>query len=210
MRIKLFFAIVVVLFTATLTSCNNDDDVTLDSEYADVLDNHGNPFPFDENERPYGYGGISEENFNNHIAGRGWKCKGTWKINDNGRRCKTNYYTDMLGVSPTHYYFASNGMGKAYTISDLEGKGPCMSYRLKWSFKYDKSSNETSRIVFSDYGGFMQVIGWSQGVLCVIEPLYSDGSGKETYAVALYKEMSDDELTQYNKTYTEILLSAKH
>lgn len=198
MKTKLFMAFVAVLFAATFASCNKDDDVTLESEYAEELDNHGQPFPFDESGRPYGYGGISEENFNKHIAGKGWKCEGTWVINDDGTRQKTDYNKDMYGASPTDYYFASDGTGKAFTIIDATGKSEYTAFN--WSFKYDKNMAETSCIV-TDHG-FMQVVGWSQGVLCVIKPLYSQSSGKTTYGVAIYKEMSDKELASYNEKYS--------
>lgn len=192
-------AFVAVLFATTFVSCNDDDDVTLESEYLDVLDNHGQPFSFDETGRPYGDGGISEENFNKHIAGKGWKCEGTWIINDDGTRCKTNYYADMVGISPTDYYFASDGSGKAFYFSDAEGKN---TYRtFNWTFNFDKDSEQSSRIIYSNHD-YMQVVGWSRNVLCVIRWMYADSSGKKTYAVEIYKEMSDKELASYNEKYS--------
>lgn len=201
MRTKLFFAFVAVLFAAVFASCNDDEDITLESEYLDVLDNHGDLFPFDASGRPYGYGGISEENFNKYIAGRGWKCEGTWKINDDGTRSKTNYYENMVGVSPSDFYFASDGTGKEYFFSDAYNEYVCHSF--KWSFKNDKDADESSCIAYSNYD-FMQVVGWSQGVLCVIRQLSLNSDGKKTYAVEIYKEMSDKELASHNEKYSAV------
>lgn len=201
MKTKLLMAFVAILFSAMFVSCNDDDDVTLESEYSDVLDNHGTPYSFDETGRPYGFGGITEENFNTYFAGKGWKCEGTWRINDDGTRCKTDYYKDIVGVSPTDYYFASDGTGKAFFLSDATGKYVFTAFN--WSFKYDENLSQTSRI-YSD-NDFMQVVGWSQGILCVIKPLGVEGSGKQIYAVAIYKEMSNEELVSYNEKYSELL-----
>lgn len=199
---KLLMTFVTLLFTAMFIRCDDVyDDVTLESEYLDVLDNHGNPFQFDETGRPYGYGGISEENFNKNIAGKGWKCEGTWKINDDGTRCKTDFYKNVCGAGPTDYYFASDGTGKAFYISDaVSGKG--MYLPFTWSFNYDKNSNQSSLIDCST-NGYIQVVGWSKGVLCVIQSLGVVSNGKTTYAVAIYKEMSDKELASYNENYSE-------
>lgn len=93
--------ILVLLVSLSVTSCNDDNDESLDQQWASVLNNHGTPYVFSDNGNCYGAGGgISKEDFEKMFIGHGWKHYATWEINKKGRRMSDGYYTNILGASP--------------------------------------------------------------------------------------------------------------
>ena len=49
--------ILVLLVSLSVTSCNDDNDESLDQQWATVLNNHGIPYVFSDNGNCYGAGG---------------------------------------------------------------------------------------------------------------------------------------------------------
>ena len=97
----------------TLSACGGDD---------------GPAFLFDRN------GGcmaaspvpLSQKNFNQQVVGSGWKHLSTYEINTNGNPIGQEYYEELLGISPTDYYFESATSLKGYFYADAI---PARGYR---------------------------------------------------------------------------------
>ena len=122
-KLKIFIGLVLVLFASLfVASCNDDDEESLEQEWAHVLDNHGDAYYFSDNGNCFGDGGgISQKNFDKMFIGHGWKHYATWEIDKNGNRKSDEYYSNMLGLAPENYYFESNTKLTAYRRSDSAG-----------------------------------------------------------------------------------------
>ena len=109
-NLKSFVGLVLVLFASLfVASCNDDDEESLEQEWAHVLDNHGVAYSFSDNGNCFGDGGgIGQAAFNKMFIGHGWKHYATWEIDNNGKRQSGEYYRNMIGATPVNYYFDSD------------------------------------------------------------------------------------------------------
>lgn len=191
-NLKIFIGLVLVLFASfSIVSCNDDDEETLEQEWATVLDNHGAKYDFSGNGLCFGDGGgISKENFDRVFLGHGWKHYATWKIDKNGKRLPNEYYSNIYGINPQNYYFDSDTKLTAYYLSDAEG-GAINKNEVVYTF--NNNYNDTRRtVLLLGSNDYLQITGWmkgSQPSFCVVHPLAQD-----TYGVSIYVQMSDKEL----------------
>lgn len=74
-KLNFIMGLVLVLFASLfVASCNNDDEESLEQEFAHVLDNHGVAYSFSDNGNCFGDGGgIVQADFDNMFIGHGWK-----------------------------------------------------------------------------------------------------------------------------------------
>jgi hypothetical protein len=90
-------------------SCDSSDDVVVDQ------------FTLDENlfSKTYTVDGdgccvlngikpISNSVVQSKVANYGWKSIAEYDMQDNGKLSKENYFDDVVGVGPTHYWFESS------------------------------------------------------------------------------------------------------
>lgn len=199
-------AALMVLGAFCMTACSSDDDDSVDQTWTVQLDNNDSPFSFTENKQCYGKGTISKDDFNKHIAGHGWQWQNTWKINPDGKRASEPYYQNMIGASPSSYYFGTDGTVKDFYISDAVAyKKVYKDYR--WTFDEGSNSLIKNRIILADdsHSGtsfdYLQILGWTDDSFCAIHLLayYSDGT--PVYGVSTFKKMSGKTLSAYNKNY---------
>lgn len=196
-NLKSFIGLVLVLFASfSLASCNYDDEETLEQQWATVLDNHGTVYDFSDNGLCFGDGGgIGKENFDKKFIGHGWKHYGTWKIDNNGKRQSNEYYSNMLGISPLHYYFDSDTKMTIYYRSDSEG-GAVKKNEV--AYTYNNNYNGTSRtVLLLGSNDYIQITGWTLGnqpSFCMVRPLAQDAYGVTIYGVSIYVQMTDKEL----------------
>ena len=122
-KLNFIMGLVLVLFASLfVASCNNDDEESLEQEFAHVLDNHGVAYSFSDNGNCFGDGGgIGQADFNKMFIGHGWKHYATWEIDKNGKRQSGEYYSNMIGVTPENYYFDSDTKLTTYFNSDADG-----------------------------------------------------------------------------------------
>ena len=197
MKIKFIMGLVLVLFVSLfVASCNNDDEESLEQEWAHVLDNHGVAYSFSDNGNCFGDGGgIGQADFNKMFIGHGWKHYATWEIDKNGKRKSAEYYSNMLGLAPENYYFDSDTKLTTYFNSDADG-GAVKKTEVAYTF--NGRYNGTSRtVLLLDNNEYIQITGWTlcaQPTFCMVHPLGIEADGTTVYGVSLYVQMTDKEL----------------
>ena len=196
-KLKFFIGLVLVLFASLfVASCNDDDEESLEQEWAHVLDNHGVAYSFSDNGNCFGDGGgIGQADFNKMFIGHGWKHYATWEIDKNGKRKSAEYYRNMLGLAPENYYFDSDTKLTTYYRSDISG-GAVKKTEVAYTF--NGRYNGTSRtVLLLDNNEYIQITGWTLGaqpIFCMVHPLATKADGTTVYGVSLYVQMTDKEL----------------
>ena len=159
-KLKFFIGLVLVLFASLFfASCNDDDEESLEQEWAHVLDNHGVAYSFSDNGNCFGDGGgIGQADFNKMFIGHGWKHYATWEIDKNGKRKSAEYYSNMLGLAPENYYFDSDTKLTTYCRSNIPG-GAVKKNEVTYTF--NGRYNGTSRtVLLLDNNEYIQITGW--------------------------------------------------
>ena len=196
-KLKFFIGLVLVLFASLFfASCNDDDEESLEQEWAHVLDNHGVAYSFSDNGNCFGDGGgIGQADFNKMFIGHGWKHYATWEIDKNGKRKSAEYYSNMLGLAPENYYFDSDTKLTTYYRSDISG-GAVKKAEVAYTF--NGRYNGTPRtVLLLDNNEYIQITGWTLGaqpIFCMVHPLGIEADGTTLYGVSLYVQMTDKEL----------------
>ena len=196
-NLKYFVGLVLVLFASLFfASCNDDEEETMEQEWAHVLDNHGVAYSFSDNGNCFGDGGgIGQADFNKMFIGHGWKHYATWEIDKNGKRKSAEYYSNMLGLAPENYYFDSDTKLTTYYRSDISG-GAVKKTEVAYTF--NGRYNGTSRtVLLLDNNEYIQITGWTLGaqpIFCMVHPLATKADGTTVYGVSLYVQMTDKEL----------------
>ena len=196
-NLKYFVGLVLVLFASLFfASCNDDEEETMEQEWAHVLDNHGVAYSFSDNGNCFGDGGgIGQADFNNMFIGHGWKHYATWEIDKNGKRKSAEYYSNMLGLAPENYYFDSDTKLTTYYRSDISG-GAVKKTEVAYTF--NGRYNGTPRtVLLLDNNEYIQITGWTLGAqptFCMVHPLGIEADGTTVYGVSLYVQMTDKEL----------------
>lgn len=196
-KLKFFIGLVLVLFASLFfASCNDDDEESLEQEWAHVLDNHGVAYSFSDNGNCFGDGGgIGQADFNKMFIGHGWKHYATWEIDKNGKRKSAEYYSNMLGLAPENYYFDSDTKLTTYFNSDADG-GAVKKTEVAYTF--NGRYNGTSRtVLLLDNNEYIQITGWTLGAqptFCIVHPLATKADGTTVYGVSIYVQMTDKEL----------------
>ena len=196
-KLKFFIGLVLVLFASLFfASCNDDDEESLEQEWAHVLDNHGVAYSFSDNGNCFGDGGgIGQADFNKMFIGHGWKHYATWEIDKNGKRKSAEYYSNMLGLAPENYYFDSDTKLTTYYRSDISG-GAVKKTEVAYTF--NGRYNGTPRtVLLLDNNEYIQITGWTLGaqpIFCMVHPLGIEADGTTLYGVSLYVQMTDKEL----------------
>ena len=196
-KLKFFIGLVLVLFASLFfASCNDDDEESLEQEWAHVLDNHGVAYSFSDNGNCFGDGGgIGQADFNKMFIGHGWKHYATWEIDKNGKRKSAEYYSNMLGLAPENYYFDSDTKLTTYFNSDAD-VGAVKKTEVAYTF--NGRYNGTSRtVLLLDNNEYIQITGWTLGAqptFCMVHPLGIEADGTTVYGVSLYVQMTDKEL----------------
>ena len=196
-NLKYFVGLVLVLFASLFfASCNDDEEETMEQEWAHVLDNHGVAYSFSDNGNCFGDGGgIGQADFNKMFIGHGWKHYATWEIDKNGKRKSAEYYRNMLGLAPENYYFDSDTKLTTYYRSDISG-GAVKKAEVAYTF--NGRYNGTPRtVLLLDNNEYIQITGWTLGaqpIFCMVHPLGIEADGTTLYGVSLYVQMTDKEL----------------
>lgn len=191
-NLKSYIGFVLVLFASFfVASCDDDDEETLEQQWITVLDNHGCKYEFSDNGSCFGDGGgIGKENFDKMFIGHGWKHYATWEIDKNGKRQPDEYYSNMIGIAPRHYYFDSDTKLTIYYRSDAEGGA---AKKNEVAYTYNNRYNGTPRtVLLLGLDDYIQITGWTLGTqpsFCMVHRLAQD-----TYGVSIYVQMTDKEL----------------
>ena len=196
-KINYFVGLLLVMLAFVfVVSCNEDDEESLEQQWAHVLDNHGDAYDFSDAGYCFGDGGgISKKNFEKMFIGHGWKHYATWVINKNGKRLPNEYYSSIIGMSPQNYYFDSSTQMTAYYYSDDAGSSMKKS-EIAYTFN-NRYNNNPRTVLLLGNNEYFQITGWTLGnqpSFCMVHPLGIKSNGDTVYGVSIYVQMTDQEL----------------
>ena len=196
-KINYFVGLLLVMLAFVfVVSCNDDDEESLEQQWASVLDNHGCAYDFSDAGYCFGDGGgISKENFEKMFIGHGWKHYATWEITRNGKRLPNEYYSSIVGMSPQNYYFDSSTQMTAYYYSDDAGS---FMKKSETAYTFNNRYNNTHRtVLLLGNNEYFQITGWTLGnqpSFCMVHPLGIKSNGDTVYGVSIYVQMTSQEL----------------
>lgn len=208
-RLLIIFALAAILFIAF--GCSDNDEIGGGGCVEPPIDVW---FTFDKDGIPhFKHNSLGEDpnaTIRTNVLGCGWKHVSTYEIYSDGN-CSTadkDFYKDMIGLSPIHYYFSTEAEtdGKMtfgiteYFYSDAEGKKAHIdrigNFGKEAGVIYTNTGRRVMEIVslyyFKDKKYF---------VMGTIEPLCIR-DGETVYGYVQYHSMSDKELSNYKDTYT--------
>lgn len=206
---KLLSVVLLIACAAIFASCD-------DSEYLNVgdckLDKNlfFQTYTIDDEEccvlkwaKPIANGEVQSK-----VVGYGWKSIATYEVLDNGKLSRENFYDDMDGGGPTHYWFESSQQLVKYSYIDAL---PADAFRqVAWS--YDAAMGfiivGDSRSAMVDR--YEQVLkldetdGYTLMYTISKQGMKNDGKGgyEPFYAMTVYRRMTNEELKKIQETYT--------
>lgn len=205
---NLFSIVIMIACAFFLGSCDSDDlsveECKLDMNLFDqryTVDDEGccvlkgtKPVPGDE--------------VQSKVVGYGWKSIATYEVQANGKLSQVDYYEDLIGAAPTHYWFASSRqLVKYYYVDVYPSAG---FFRESWSYDATKGFILTGDEMLSIKERYLQVLKLDESngktLMYTMTKLGVRGNGKgdyePIYGMVVYRQMTDDELKKAQETYT--------
>lgn len=182
------------LGSCCLFSCDkNSPDSSITTKNKNSTDSP--VFLFDENGVCYSpsAASIPKNTVLNTILHAGWKYVSTYKINPDGSYSNQDYYENMLGGSPSYFYFEDESSLKEYIYADAI---PALGF-----YPSSYQINEKNRLM-TNFHVDMQILSVSQNEIKVIEYLAVRYNGEKVYGYTTYQRMSEEELAEVQKKYT--------
>ena len=179
----------LLLTLLSLAACGDDD--------------HGPSFLFDKNGNctAASVTPLSQKEFNQQVVGSGWKHLSTYEIDTNGNPSGKEYYEDMIGSSPTDFYFESATSLKAYFFVDAL---PASGYRT-YSYAYDEEDNTLWSIESSKQLDLRQIVYLRGDLMRVLIYLGQRSTGGGTmryiYGYSTYQRMTEKELAACQESH---------
>lgn len=168
-----------ILFIS-LTACSKDDD---DSKTTD-----------DEEWTIPTVQQLSASDFSHYVVGKGWKCMGSRKINDDGSIAKEDYYKSYADDSPEQYYVATDILTSF--LHSFALNADCYYNR---TYAYAKNSNS---VILKGYDYLIfRILSVDDTTMKVIRDIHTSANDKSIYLFCIYKKMTDSELANYLNTY---------
>lgn len=177
-----FWRVLSILLGLVVCSSCNDDDVFP-------------TFKFDGDGTCYypSVSAISKESFGETVVGYGWKHICTYEIEETGECLKKEYYADLDGGGPHHYYFESATSLKTYMYMDAYPVNGFMTSAFEYM--------DANRVVGNNQRAILQIVSVDKDLLKVVEYLAVRADGTKVYGYVTYKRMTEQELKECQKSY---------
>ena len=179
----------LILFALiTLSACGDDDSPAF------VFDRNGNCTAASVTS-------LSQKDFNLQVVGSGWKHLSTYEIDTNGNPSGKEYYEDMIGSSPTDFYFESATSLKAYFFADAI---PASGYKTH-NYTYEEEDNTFWSIDSSKLLNLRQIVYLRGDLMKVLIYLGQRSTGGGTmryiYGYSTYQRMTEKELAACQESH---------
>lgn len=134
------------------------------------------------------------------LVGNCWKHSSSYKIAEDGLPEKKEFYSDIYGISPMHYYFETADRMSVLFYSDAEA-GRLVKRSHEWRY----SEKETFIYIATEpttieHVNVIQIIGKDQDMIWLTQLVsynVEDGKDKPVYVVSRYDRMTDNELKEF-------------
>lgn len=191
-----FLLTAAVLMSALLYSCQDDDDQrpVIDPKIPYVtMSADGVPEIFNPTR-------MSRELFNAIIVGRGWYHEASHEIKPDGAVNMTDYYHNMIGMSPSHYYFDADSV-TMFSYHDSRGyvNGGCGFVRCAYTY------NEADQGIYVEGRRILQIKpikteNCNYLMTVIWTAMRSDDS--RVYTLDILRRMTAKELEKTRRTYS--------
>lgn len=143
---------------------------------------------------------MSRELFNENIVGRGWYHESSHEIKPDGTVMMADYYQDMFGISPSHYYFDADSL-TAFSHHDSHGYVNGGLGFVRCAYIYNEADQgiyvqgrrmlQLKPIGEKDYK-YLMTVNWSG--------MRSDGT--QIYTLDIFKRMTNKDLKKIRRAYS--------
>ncbi len=206
---KKFLSIIFFIATALiLGSCDSSDDLRVEQMMLDkTLFAH--IYTADEDgcyvlkdAKP-----ISSADVQSKVVDYGWMAIAAYELQADGKLSTDDYYEDLIGGGPTHYWFESSQQLVKYWYVDAM---PTLGFtRVAWSYDADKGFILRGDCRFAMADRYEQILKLDEAdgytLMYTMRKLAIRGDGKgnykPVYAMVVYKRMTDAELKDMQKRY---------
>lgn len=177
--------IIIMLAALTLVSCGKTQLTPDFNELQDMM---------------YRSESMSVSSFEFHLAadGYGWKWVSTNEILSNNKLSKDDFYKDLMGMSPSYYYFEGNTFTQ-FWFSDAR-PAKCFS-----EIAYEYRSSTIWRYGMAGSKMVMKVLSINSNQMVCIEYLgvkgQPDGTLGDIYGLTVYSRMTEEELAKVREEY---------
>ncbi len=168
-NLNVFALFLMVFAMSALTACSEDEDLNI-------------PIPQQ----------MTAEYVMATLNGKGWQHVESHEIKSNGTVERQDYWTGMIGASPSQYAFSNDTVT---TFSYIDAY-PISGYRSK-KYMYNEATNQ----LMADGSEMFKIISLSENELKLIKYQAIDGSGKKIYVYSTYRAMSGNELAECIKNH---------
>lgn len=191
-----FLLTAAVLMSALLYSCQDDDDQrpVIDPKIPYVtMSADGVPEIFNPTQ-------MSRELFNAIIVGRGWYHEASHEIKPDGAVNMTDYYHNMIGMSPSHYYFDADSV-TMFSYHDSRGyvNGGCGFVRCAYTY------NEADQGIYVEGRRILQIKPIKTEnckYLMTVKWTATRSDDSRVYTLDILRRMTAKELEKTRRTYS--------
>ena len=164
--------------------------------YSSCSDDEGLHFEFDASGECYypSVSSLSKERFEEAVVGYGWKHVSTYEITSSGECLKKEYYTDIDGAAPSHYYFESPTSLKTYLFMN--------SYPANGFLTSTYEYMDANRVVTDGEHTALQIISVDDRLMKVVRYMGMLSYGTKIYGYTTYQRMTEEELEAYQRHYS--------
>lgn len=168
-NLNIFTMLLLAFAMSALTACSDDEDFNI-------------PIPQQ----------MTAEYVTATLDGKGWMHVESHEIKSNGTFEKEEYWSGLVGASPSDYSFSGDSV-TTYSYIDAY---PISGYR-KRSYTYDEGSNS----LMADGKEMFKIISLNENEMKLIKYQAIDGNGKKIYVYSTYRAMSSTELAECIKDH---------
>lgn len=168
-NLNIFTMLLLAFAMSALTACSDDEDFNI-------------PIPQQ----------MTAEYVTATLDGKGWTHVESHEIKSNGTFEKEEYWSGLVGASPSDYSFSGDSV-TTYSYIDAY---PISGYR-KRSYTYNEGSNS----LMADGKEMFKIISLNENEMKLIKYQAIDGNGKKIYVYSTYRAMSSTELAECIKDH---------
>lgn len=200
-KLRLSLYVVAVMLTAPLLcSCLSDDNDSAESRL--IIDPVKSVLNISDDGVPglLYLSSLSREDFNKNIVGRGWYQGPAYEINPDGKLDSTEYYEDMIGIAPSHYYFDADSLTE-FGYQDSNGHLNGGLGYVRYAYTY----SEVDHGIYVNGRRVLQINPWGEnpyGYLMAITLVGVRSDDSDVYVLSSFKRLTDKELKALRHKYS--------
>lgn len=205
---KFLSIVLIITYAVILSSCDKSENLSVERYKLD-MSFFAQTYTIDDEGCCVlkGAESITNDDVQSKVVNYGWESIATYEVQANGKLSKEEYWKDMIGGGPTHYWFESSQQLVQYFYSDAL---PAFCFnRVSWSYDATKGFILCGNNKLAMGNRYKQILKLEESdgktLMYTIQEIgmRSDGEDgyKPVYAMIVYKRMTDYELKKMKESY---------